>query len=69
MEFYFWRLRGKEQEGTKRQKKKSKKDLKRVYDEVEQEREKVRDLQRQIQPMKKEKEILLTRYISNTRLV
>lgn len=54
-------LLAEEQEGTKRQKKKSKKDLKRVHVQVEQEREKVRDLQRQIQPMKKEKENLLTR--------
>lgn len=65
----FLRLLAEEQEGTKRQKKKSKKDLKRVHVQVEQEREKVRDLQRQIQPIKKEKENLLTRYISNKRLV
>lgn len=69
MAFCFLRLRAQEQEGTKRQKKKSKKDLKRIHDQVEQERGKVRDLQRQLQPMKKEKENLLTRYISNKRLV
>lgn len=65
----FLRLLAEEQEGTKRQKKKSKKILKRVHDQVEQEREKVLDLQRQLQPMKKEKETLLIRYISNKRLV
>lgn len=69
MAFCFLRLRAQEQESTKRQKKKSKKDLKRIHDQVEQERGKVRDLQRQLQPMKKEKENLLTRYISNKRLV
>lgn len=61
--FCFLRLRAKEQEDTKRQKKISIKDLKRVNDEIEQEREKVRYLQRQLQPMKEEKENLLTRYI------
>lgn len=61
----FLRLLAEEQEGTKRQKQKSKKILKRVHDQVEQEREKVLDLQRQLQPMKKEKETLLIRYISN----
>lgn len=65
----FLRLLAEEQEGTKRQKQKSKKILKRVHDQVEQEREKVLDLQRQLQPMKKEKETLLIRYISNKRLV
>lgn len=65
----FLRLLAEEQEGTKRQKKKSEKILKRVHDQVEQEREKVLDLQRQLQPMKKEKETLLIRYISNKRLV
>lgn len=61
----FLRLLAEEQEGTIRQKKKSKKDLKRVHVQVEQEREKVLDLQRQLQPIKKEKETLLIRYISN----
>lgn len=65
----FLRLLAEEQEGTKRQKQKSKKNLKRVHDQVKQEREKVLDLQRQLQPMKKEKETLLIRYISNKRLV
>lgn len=65
----FLRLLAEEQEGTKRQKKKSEKNLKRVHDQVEQERKKVLDLQRQLQPMKKEKETLLIRYISNKRLV
>lgn len=65
----FLRLLAEEQEGTKRQKKKSEKILKRVHDQVEQERKKVLDLQRQLQPMKKEKETLLIRYISNKRLV
>lgn len=65
----FLRLLAEEQEGTKRQKKMSEKILKRVHDQVEQEREKVLDLQRQLQPMKKEKETLLIRYISNKRLV
>lgn len=65
----FLRLLAEEQEGTKRQKQTSKKILKRVHDQVEQEREKVLDLQRQLQPMKKEKETLLIRYISNKRLV
>ncbi|XP_052721753.1 uncharacterized protein LOC128192810 isoform X2 [Crassostrea angulata] len=54
-------LRAKEQEDTKRQKKISIKDLKRVNDEIEQEREKVRYLQQQLRPMKEEKENLLTR--------
>lgn len=65
----FLRLLAEEQEGTKRQKKMSEKILKRVHDQVEQEREKVLDLQCQLQPMKKEKETLLIRYISNKRLV
>uniref|UniRef100_K1RSL5 Uncharacterized protein n=1 Tax=Magallana gigas TaxID=29159 RepID=K1RSL5_MAGGI len=55
------RLRAKEQELTKRQKKMSKKDLIRVNDEVEQERKKVKDLERQLKQIAKEKEYLLTR--------
>lgn len=61
----FLRLLAEEQEGTIRQKKKSKKELKRLHVQVEQERDKVLDIQRQLQPMKKEKETLLIRYISN----
>lgn len=59
----------KEKDQALRQKKKSKKDLIQVHDQVEQERGKVQDLERQLKQMAEEKEHLLTRYISIARLV
>lgn len=59
----------KENDQALRQEEMSKKDSIRVHDQVEQEREKVQDLKRQLKKIAEEKENLLTRYISNKRLI
>lgn len=48
---------------------KSKNDWIRIHDQVEQERKKVKDLECKLKQIAEEKEHLLTRYVSNTRLV
>lgn len=48
---------------------KSKNDWIRIHDQVEQERKKVKDLECKLKQIEEEKEHLLTRYVSNTRLV
>lgn len=48
---------------------KSKNDWIRIHDQVEQERKKVKDLECKLKQIEEEKEHILTRYVSNTRLV
>lgn len=48
---------------------KSKNDWIRIHDQVEQERKKVKDLECKLKQIEEEKEHLLTRYVSKTRLV